>query len=129
MQKGDATLFTRDRDTLGNRGNHIAGPFHLDGIADPNVFPRDFIGIVQRGSADGDATDLHRLQERDGREGSGSSDRDDDILHDGDFLARRKFVGDGPSWTARLHAKATLPVSAIHLHHHAVDFIGQLIAH
>ena len=60
--KGGAALLTRDRDTLGNRGNHIAGPFYLDGIADPNVFPRHFIGVMQRGSADGDATDLHRFQ-------------------------------------------------------------------
>ena len=60
--KGGVALFTRDQDTLGNCGNHITGPFYLDGIADPNVFPRHFIGIVQRGSADGDATDLHGFQ-------------------------------------------------------------------
>jgi hypothetical protein len=122
-------LLTRDRNPLGNRGNHIAGPLDFDGIASPNVFSRNFIGVVQRGSADGDTTDFHRLQERDGREGPGSSDRNDDILHDGNFLTRRKFVGDGPSWTTRLHAKTTLPVSAIDLHDDAVDFIGQLITY
>ena len=53
----------------------------------------------------------------------------DDILHDGDFLTRNKFIGDGPSWTAGFHAETTLPVSAIHLHHYAIDFIGQLIPH
>jgi hypothetical protein len=60
--KGSIALFTMDRETLGNRGNHIASPFHFDGIADANVFPRHFIGVVQCGSADGDATDLHRFQ-------------------------------------------------------------------
>jgi hypothetical protein len=59
----------------------------FDGIADPNVLPRYFIGIVQRGSADGDATTSTGFN-NDGREGSGSSDRDDDILHVEDFLAR-----------------------------------------
>ncbi len=122
-------MLTGDGDPLGNRRNDIAGPFHFDGIAYPNVFARHFIGIVQGRPADGDATDFHRLQERDWREGPGSSDRDDDIMHNGDFLARRKFVGDGPSWTARLHAQTTLPVSAVHLYHHTIDLIGQLVAH
>lgn len=60
--KGGAALFPIDRDTLGNCGNHIAGPLDLDGIAYPNVFPRHLIGIMQRGSADGHAADLHGFQ-------------------------------------------------------------------
>src|SRR5262245_27195 len=56
------TLFPRYRNPSGDCGNHIACPFYLDGIADSNIFPRYFIGVVQRGPADGDAANLHRFQ-------------------------------------------------------------------
>src|ERR1043166_9769645 len=127
--KGGAALFTIDWDTLGNCRNYVTSPFDLDGIADPNVFPDHFIGIVQRRSADGDPTDLHGFQKRGGREGSGSPDGDNDILHNSNFLAREKLIGNGPTGTTRLHAETALPVSAIHFHHNPINFKGQLIPH
>src|SRR6185295_13395450 len=60
--KWGTALFTNDRYTFGNCGNHVTGAFDLDRVADPNILSLDFIGIVQCGSANSDAADLHRFQ-------------------------------------------------------------------
>ena len=44
--------------------NHFAGALDQHGVANVQSQPLDLVHIVQRGAADGDAADLHRLEKR-----------------------------------------------------------------
>ena len=83
-------LFSRDRDTFGNGGNDVAGPLDLDGVANADVFSRDLIGVVEGGPTDCHASHLHRFQQGQRCEGTGTSYRHRDVLNDRDFLPRRQ---------------------------------------
>jgi hypothetical protein len=73
---------------------------------------RDFIHVVQRGVADGDAADEHRLELRRRRQGAGAADVEDHVLEQRHLLvggnlcasAQRGARDTNPSlsWSARL---------------------------
>ena len=62
-------------------GDHIAGAPHHHGVADTHILARDFVHVVQRGVADGDAADEHRLEPRHRRQRAGAADLEFDVAH------------------------------------------------
>ena len=63
-----------------HRRNHFAGLFDHDGVANPNVFAFDFVFVVKRCAADAASADHNRLERRDRRKDSGSSDLNQDVV-------------------------------------------------
>ena len=77
---------------------------------------------------DGDAADLHRLEDGKGREHARAADADEDLLDDRGFLLRGIFVGDGPARRLRREAQLVLQGDFVDLDDDAVDFVSQLFA-
>ena len=88
--------------------NHFAGALDQHGVADLQAEPLDLIHIVERGTADSDASDLHRFENGDGRERAGAANLHDDVVDDGGFLPRGIFVSDGPARSAGSKAQFVL---------------------
>ena len=106
----------------------FAGALDQHGVADLQAEALDFVHVVQRGAADGDAADLHRLEHGDRRERAGAADLKEDVVDDGGFLARGIFVGDGPARGLGGEAQFVLQRGVIDLDDDAVDFVGQILA-
>ena len=115
-------------DDLDDVRDHFAGALDDHGVADVQAQPLDFIHVVQRGTADRDAADLHRFEHGYRRERARAPDLKNDVVHDRRFLPRRIFVGDGPARGLRREAQFLLQRNFIHFDHDAVDFVRQLLA-
>src|SRR5690348_354109 len=68
-----------------------------NGVADLQAEAIDFVHIVQGGTADSDASDLHGFEDGDGRKRAGATDLHANVVDDGGFLARGVLVGDSPA--------------------------------
>src|SRR5690606_9884017 len=86
------------------------------------------IHIVQRGIADGDATDKYRYQSCHRRNGAGAANLELHITYGGSRLFRREFVGHGPARSARIKTQLFLPAQVVDLDYGAVDFVVQRVA-
>ena len=109
--------------------NDVARASDDDGIADPDVFARQFIHIVQGRIADRDAADESRLQARNRRQCTGAPNLKFDVAYGRERLLRREFVRNSPTWRARNEPELTLRLQIVDLVHHAVDLIRQAIPH
>src|SRR5690606_27398266 len=108
--------------------NHIPGAIDHHTVADAQVAPGNFVHVMQRGVADGDAADLHRLQSCHRRDRAGATNLPLHITQYGDFFLRRTLVCDGPTRCTRNKPELFLPVKAIDPVDHAVDVIAELVA-
>ena len=91
-------------DHFHHRWNHFARFLDHDGVADANVFAPDFIFVVQSGPGHAAAADGDRLQVGHGRQNSGPTHLDEDIVEPGLDSYRFVFVSNGP--TRRLGREA-----------------------
>ena len=121
-------MLARDDHALRDGWNDVSGPLDPHRITDPDVLPGDLVGVVERRSADSDASHIHRFEQGQWGQRSGAADRDHNVLHLGDLFARGELVGDGPARTSGFLTEGFLPVAAIDLHHHAINFKRQLVA-
>ncbi len=108
--------------------DHFAGALDQHGVANLQAQPLDFIHVVERGTADSDASDLHRLEHGHGRQRSGAAHLHDDVVYNGGLLPRGIFVRNGPTRRFRRVTQFILNGNGVDLDHHAVDFVGQLLA-
>ncbi len=108
--------------------DHVAAALDEHRVADLDAEPLDLVFVVQRGAGDRNAADVNRLQMRHRRERSGAAHLDLDPFDHGGLLARRELEGDGPARRLGGPAELALLRDGIHLGHHAVDLVGQLVA-
>src|SRR5208282_2811196 len=108
--------------------DYFAGALDEDRITRVNIEPLDLVHVVQRGFHDGDAANLHRLENGEGREHARAADADEDVLDDGGFLVRGIFVGDRPARRLRREAELVLQTDFVYFHDNAIDFVGELFA-
>src|SRR5450755_4145282 len=106
--------------------DHFAGALDQHGVADLQSQAINLVHIVERGTADGDASDLHWLKHGYWRQRPSPSDLDTNVVHDRGLLPRGIFVGDGPARRFRRETQFMLNPRRIDLDHHAVDFIRQI---
>ncbi len=71
------------------------------GVADLQAQAVDFVHVVEGGTADSDASDLHRLEHGHRCERAGAANLHADIVYYRGFLARGIFVGDRPARSFR----------------------------
>src|SRR6267154_6768955 len=76
--------------------DYFAGALDEDGVADLQAEAIDFVHVVQRGTADSDASDLHWFEHGDWRERAGAAYLHANVVDYRGFLAGGIFVGDGP---------------------------------
>ena len=95
--------------------NHVTGTAHHHRVADVDTEPGDFVHVVQRGVADGDATDEHGLEPGHRRHGSGAADLKLHVQEPGGGLFRRVLEGNGPARLAGHGAERFLLRQRIHL--------------
>ena len=103
-------------------GDHVARPLHHHRVAGADVPLGDHVLVVQRRAGDGDAADMHRFQLGNRGERPGAPDRDRNAVQHGFRLLGRELAGDRPARRAAGGAEARLPVEAVDLEDHAVDF-------
>ena len=109
-------------------GDDLAGALDEHGVVDVQTEAVDFVHVVERGAADGDAADLDGFQDGDGSERSGAADLEDDFIDDRGFLACGILVGDGPARGFRGEAEFALERGGIHFDDDAVDVVGKFFA-
>ena len=105
--------------------DHFASPLDQDGVADLQSQAFDLVHIVECGTADSDASDLHRFEHGDRRQRAGPADLHANVVDHGGFLPRRILVRDGPTRRFGGVAQFTLNSDGIHLDHHADDLVRQ----
>src|SRR4029077_20748112 len=115
-------------DNFQNVRNYFPGALDENGIAGVNVEAFDFVHIVEGGFGNGDAADLHRLENRKWGEHTGAADADGDFAKESGFLVGRIFIGDGPARRLRSEPQLVLQAYFIDFHHDAIDFIFQFFA-
>ncbi len=108
--------------------DHFAGALDQHRIAGVDAEALHFVHIVQRGFGDGDAADLHRLENREGSEHAGAANADFNLFQQRGFLVRLIFVGDGPAGGFGSEAQLVLQADFVHLHDDAVNFVAELFA-
>ena len=84
---------------------------------------------MQGGAAHRRAADGHRLQRRHRRQLARASHLHQDVFDLRLARARRELVGNRPARGLAGEAQLVLQADAVHLHHHAVNFVGQRVAH
>src|SRR5690606_17102277 len=108
--------------------DHVAGTAHDNAVADAHAQALDLIRVVQRGIADGDTADEHRLQSRHWRYRAGAADLKLDIEHARQLFLCGVFVRHRPARFARTKTELPLLTKAVDLVHHPVDIERQRIA-
>src|SRR5262249_30092457 len=125
---GRAALGARLEDDADDLRDDVAGAAQEDAVAFAHVLAAHFFLVVQRGARDGDAADVDRLEEGDGRERAGAAGGALEVLAGGRLFFRRELPGDGPARRARDGAQAAALVFAVDLDHAAIDLVGQVVA-
>ena len=108
--------------------DYFAGALDEHGVAGVDAEALDFVHIVQSGFRDGDAADLHRLENREGSEHAGAAYADFNLFEQRGFLVRLIFVGDGPAGGLRSEAEFVLQADFVHFYYDAVNFVAKLFA-
>ena len=78
-------------------GDYFAGAFHQDCVSGMDAQALDFVHVVEGGFGDGDAADLHWLENGEGSEDASAANADFDLFQERGFLMSLIFVGDGPT--------------------------------
>jgi len=105
-------------------GDHFAGAFDQDRVSGVDAEALDFVHIMERGFRDGDAADLHRLENGEGREDAGAADADFNLLQDRRFLVSLIFVSDCPAGSFGRETQFVLQADFVDLHDDAVNFVA-----
>ncbi len=115
-------------DHLYDVGNDVPGSLHHDRVANADVFPFDFIHVVQRRALDDNAANGDGFQAGYGSQGSGAPHLGLDIEDARSRLAGFEFISDRPARRAGNLSQPALQLQAVDLDHHAVDLVRKLIA-
>ena len=117
---------------LGNRrlyrGDHVSRLDEPDMVADPDVLPRDLVGVVERRAGYHGPRERNGLKLRDGREDPGAPDLDRYRLDGGLSALGRVLVGAGPARTVRGRAEDRIEPALVDLHDRAVDLEAESVA-
>ena len=100
----------------------------IDQVARPDVLGRHLVLVVQRRHPDRRATDEDGLEAGEGRGPAGAADGDHDVEQPRGALLGRELEGDGPARGARGGPQHPVQGQLVHLGHHAVDLVGQVVA-
>ncbi len=119
-----AALFGND--ALNGR-NDITGLDDPDVVADTQVFARNLIGIMERGTGDGGAGQQHRLQLGDGGQDAGAPHLDRDIADRGSSALGFKFIGAGIARALGGSPERVVPATLIDLDDGAIDLKGEVV--
>jgi hypothetical protein len=109
-------------------GDHVAGAFDENDVADLNAQAFDLIFVVQSGSRDSNTTDADRLQDSGRRDSTGASHVHLNAIDASLLLTRGEFESDGPARGFRCPSQAVLLFDGIDLGDHAVNLKGQRVA-
>ncbi len=110
-----------------NLRDNITGTLDANNVAFANVFPRDFVLVVQGGAAHDHAADRDGLKLGHRRQRAGSAHLNNYLVQFCFSLFRRELVRDGPARRAADETEPLLPVGAVELVHHAVDVERQFM--
>src|SRR5690606_38896446 len=93
-----------------------------------DVLALDVVDVVEVGTADGDAADVHGPQHGDGRDDAGAAHARHDAQDLADLLARLELDGVRPARVVGGVAQAVAQVEVLQLHDHAVDLVRHVVA-
>ena len=110
-----------------NFRDHIPGSLDKDRVADHQPLALYFIPIVEAGSADNGTVNLHRLQDSDRRNRTGSPDLKIDIQDHSRSLDGREFPGHRPARGSGSVAQPLLEGKITYLDHHTVNLVFQTV--
>ncbi len=79
-------------------GDNLAGLLHHDRVPRADILAPDLVLIMERGPADGRASEQDRPQVRDRGQGACSPDLKLNLFQHGVGLFRSKFISHGPTW-------------------------------
>src|SRR6202522_3057523 len=108
--------------------NYFAGAFDQNRVAGVDVEAANLVEIVQSGFHDGDAADLHRLENGKWSQDAGAAHADHDFAEQRGFLMRLIFGGDGPARRFRGVAEFVLQADFVDFDDDAVDLEAELFA-
>ena len=115
------------RNDRGHFRNDIPRSPHDDGVADAHILSVQFIDVVQRRIADGDASNEYRLETCDGCQGAGAADLELNRLDDRQLFLRRKLVRDRPTRRPRHETQLALQREVVDFVHDSVDVVAQRV--
>ncbi|OQA27809.1 MAG: hypothetical protein BWY59_00991 [Verrucomicrobia bacterium ADurb.Bin345] len=108
-----------------HRGNHLARALDLHEIAHTDILAADFLLVVERRAGDRRARKRHGFQLGDRREGAGAADLDRDCGQPRLRLLVRVLERDREARRLGGCAEPLPLIEVVHLHHGAVDLVGQ----
>ena len=106
---------------------HFARFFDKDPVAYADVFPRDFLLVVQGGAGHAAPGDRHRLEFGHRSEGSHAPDLHGDAVEFGPRPLRLVFEGHGPARRFRRAAGLLAALELVELDHRSVGFKGEVV--
>src|SRR5271170_703571 len=109
-------------------GDYFAGAFDEDCVSGVDAEALDFVHVVQSGFGDGDAADLHRLENGEGSEDAGAAYADFNLFEERGFLVGLIFVGDGPARGFGREAEFVLQADFVYFYYDAVNVVAELFA-
>ena len=104
----------------------VASALKEHGVADTDVFPGNFVLVVEGGVLDHDASDGDGLELGDGGQRTGAADLNVDVVQDRRRSFGREFIGNREARCARDEAQTLLQVQAVELVDDAVDVVVEL---
>lgn len=110
-------------DDLLDVGDHVASALDADRVADVDVLLCDLRGVVQARPRDGDATDVDRLEQGDGRQPARSADLNRHVGDRGHFRAGGELVSVRPAVVTGRPAEFLAGLAIVDFDHDAVDLV------
>ena len=107
-------------------GDDVARLAHDDRVAHAHVLAVHLVLVVQRRARHGGAGHHHGIQLGHRGEHAGAAHLHGDVAQDGGLLFGRELERDGPARRAGCVSHGLLLHERTHLHHHAVDLVGQI---
>src|ERR1700757_627483 len=115
-------------DDLEHVRNYFASALDENRIAGVDIEAFDFVHVMEGGLRNGEAADLHGLENRERGEHAGAADADCDLSEERSLLMRCVFICDGPARRFRSEAELVLQADFVNFDHDAIDFIFQFFA-
>lgn len=106
----------------------IAGLDDANGVADPDVFPRDLLAMCSVAPRHGDALDPHPPEDGDGRKDAGPGHPDHDVVDKRLRRAGRQLEGERPAGLASGRRQPAARVRIVELHDDPVDLVLEPVA-
>ena len=111
-----------------NLGDDVARLADDNGVAHAHVLALDLVFVMKRGPGNGRAGHDHRVQLGHRRKLAGTPHLHGDVAQKRGLFLGRELERDGPPRRARRVAHRFLLREGVHLDHHAVDLVRQLLA-